>query len=244
MERKSFLSKNNFLVMFLLLIFLAGITSPLYAFKLNISKAEMTLEVGQQDDFYVQGFSGTGWLEYKSSNSGVSQVEQSQSNAAYFDIKALSPGQATITITATDQMSGEEAKAVCVVTVVDKAAVKIESVTLVPSVLNLEVGEEMQLNVKITPADANPGDVVLGYYDTKIIEISSDAVVKGKALGQTEIIAHTRDKSIEARAEVYVGSDIDKIGIVLDNVWTKFKEFLRGESFAVQVPSATCGVRG
>ncbi len=103
--------------MFLLLIFLAGITSPLYAFKLNISKAEMTLEVGQQGDFYVQGFSGTGWLEYKSS----------------------------------------------VVTVVDKASVKIESVTLVPSVLNLEVGEEIQLNVKITPADANLGDVVLGY---------------------------------------------------------------------------------
>ncbi len=69
-------------------------------------------------------------------------------------------------------------------------------------------------------------------------------MVKGKALGQAEIIAHTRDKSIEARAEVYVGSDLDKIGIVLDNVWTKFKEFLRGESFAVQVPSATCGVRG
>jgi uncharacterized protein YjdB len=99
----------------------------------------------------------------------------------------------------------------------NKAAVKIEFVTLVPSVLNLEVGEEMQLNVKITPADANPGDVVLSYYDTKIIDISSDAVVKGKALGQTEIIAHTRDKSIEARAEVYVGSDLDKIGIVLDN---------------------------
>ena len=244
MERKSFLSKNKFLVIFLLLIFLAGITSPLYAFKLNISKAEMTLEVGQQGDFYVQGFSGTGWLEYKSSNSGVALVEQSQSNAAYFDIKAVSPGQATITITATDQMSGEEAKAVCVVTVIDKAAVKIESVTLVPSVLNLEVGEEMQLNVKITPADANPGDVVLGYYDSEIIEISSDAVVKGKALGQTEIIAHTRDKSIETSAEVYVGSDIDKIGIVLDNVWEKFKEFVRGESFAVQVPSATCGVRG
>jgi uncharacterized protein YjdB len=186
MERNSFLSKNKFLVVFLLLIFLAGITSPLYAFKLNISKAEMTLEVGQQDDFYVQGFSGTGWLEYKSSNSGVAQVEQSQRNSAYFEIMGISPGQATITITAIEQRTGEEGKATCVVTVVDKAAVKIESVSLEPSIFHLKVGEERQLNVKINPADANTGDVIVGSYDSEIIDINSSAVVKGKAVGYTE----------------------------------------------------------
>jgi hypothetical protein len=71
-----------------------------------------------------------------------------------------------------------------------------------------------------------------------------NGMVEGRNVGYSDIVAGTSDGKIQAKSKVYVGSELEVVGIVLDNIWAKTKRFLAGESFQVKTPTATCGVRG
>lgn len=122
--------------------------------------------------------------------------------------------------------------------------VTVESITIEPGLFRLKVGAQRQLNVKIKPPGANAADVIVKSYNSNVIDINAQAVVTGLNAGYSEIVAATRDGKIQTKSRVFVGSETEVVSSVLDNIWTKTKELLAGESFQVKTPTATCGVRG
>lgn len=216
--------------------------SPVYAYKIS-TEPELSLSVGEVEYILVRGLPNQGFPEYSSSNPSVAEVTTDQYNSSSFRIEALSEGVSTIKFTLIDYLTGKKATAECVVTVTG-AAVPIESITIEPKLFFLKIGTEKQLNVKIMPTGANAADVIVKSYDSKIIDINEKAIVKGLAAGYSEILAATRDGKIKTKSRVFVGDEKEVVGIVLENIWSKTKEFLAGESFQVKIPNATCGVRG
>lgn len=122
--------------------------------------------------------------------------------------------------------------------------IPVELITIEPGLFRLKVGAQRQLNVKIKPPGANAADVIVKSYDSNVIDIYDNAVVKGLNVGYSEIVAATRDGKVTATSRVFVGDEKEVVGLVLGNIWSKTKEFLAGESFQVKTPTATCGVRG
>ena len=255
------------LTLSIVLVLLMASAFPVYAYKIT-TEPELSLQVGDVDYITVWGLSGTGWTECKSSNPAVAQVTEDSSNSSSFRVEAQGAGAAIITITATDQGTGERATAKCTITVTGaapapktpappateapptaqepaaKKAIPVESITIEPKLFFLKIGGERQLNVKIKPPGANAADVIVKSYDSNVIDIYDNAVVKGLNVGYSEIVAATRDGKVTATSRVFVGDEKEVVGLVLGNIWSKTKEFLAGESFQVKTPTATCGVRG
>lgn len=100
----------------LVLTLLLASASPVYALRLVPLQPDLTLKVGDVDFIDVQGIPNVGWTEYKSSNPSVAQVTEG-SRATSFRVQALGAGTTIITITATDQRTGESASAKFTVTV-------------------------------------------------------------------------------------------------------------------------------
>ena len=128
---------------------------------------------------------------------------------------------------------------------VEEEEIVVESITIEPKIIFLKIGATRQLNVKIKPPGADAGDVVVESYDRKIVGLYDNASVRGLKAGFSEITAQTRDGKFKTKSRVFVGEDNKEVaGIVLDTLWSKTKKFLHGDSFQVQTPTATCGVRG
>lgn len=127
----------------------------------------------------------------------------------------------------------------------EEEVIAVESITIEPKLIFLKIGETKQIYVKIKPPGADAGDVVVESYDRKIVGLSGGASVMGRKAGYSEITAQTRDGKFKTKSRVFVGEDNKEVAsVVLDTLWAKTKEFIRGESFQVQQPTATCGVRG
>lgn len=122
--------------------------------------------------------------------------------------------------------------------------ISVESITIVPKFFRLQIGDQRQINVKVDPPGANVADVVVKSYDSDVIDINAQAVVKGVSAGYSEIVATTRDGKIQAKGRVFVGESSEIVDVVLDNIWSKAKRFIAGQSFQVKVPNGACGVRG
>ncbi len=112
-------------------------------------------------------------VSWKSDNTAVATVDQSGV------VTALSKGTANITVTTED--GGYTAT--CAVTVVD--AVKVESVTVTPSTLELYVGDVKTISASVSPETATTKDIIWSSSDEKIATVSSNgsitAVKEGKA---------------------------------------------------------------
>jgi len=202
---------------------------PVYAYKIT-TEPELSLQVGEVEFINVRGLSGIGWTEYKSSNPAVAQVTEYSGNSSSFRVEALGAGTVIITITSTDQRTGEKATTECAVTVTGAAApaaevptdvlepsveevIPVESITIEPGLFFLKIGAERQLNVKIMPLDANAADVIVESYDTNVIDINEKAVVIGRYVGNSEIVAATRDGKVTAKSRVFVGDEDVAAGV-------------------------------
>jgi len=237
------ISGFKFLLLSMMVIFFI---SPVFAVRIVANPQDLTMSVGDVQFVVLHGLPNDGFPEYTSSDNNVAVVSSDQYNSASFRIEAIGEGTAIITFVLEDWSTGSKVKHTteCIVTVTGKEAVAIETITLEPSFFHLEIGEERQLNVKVVPFEANVGDVIIKSYDDKIIQINESAIVSGAATGYTEIIAETRDGKISAKSKVFSGEKTEVVGVVLENIWLKAKEFLAGESFKVRKLDGACGVRG
>lgn len=126
----------------------------------------------------------------------------------------------------------------------EEEVIAVESIIIEPRLFFLKKGTQRQLNVKVKPPNAKADDVIIKSYDSNVIDINAKAEVIGRNAGYSEIVATTRDGKIHTKSKVFVGSETEVVGLMLDNLWLKTKDFLAGESFQVKTPTATCGVRG
>lgn len=120
-------------------------------------------------------------VKWSSSNNNIVSVKNGR-------IKALKPGNATITVTSVD---GNK-KDTCNVTVPE---IKITKITLKNNSAQVEKGKKYKLNVSITPGNAT--NKVLKYISSNnsIATVSADGTIIAKNLGQTTITVKTTDNS-------------------------------------------------
>ena len=139
-------------------------------------------------------------VSWESSDQNIVQVDD------YGNITAMSPGEATITATATDD-SGISAS--CHITVNQPLA---ESITLNYSNLELIEGESFQLEATISPETALQG-VTWSSDNENIVTVNDNGYVTAVAVGETVVRATTVDGS-NLSTECY----IDVTGIIAESI--------------------------
>ena len=75
-----------------------------------------------------------------------------------------------------------------------------------------------------------------------IVMDEGEVTIEGNEGGSLKFVGRTRFALPEEKAVKKTSSSA--LSEMLGDIWTKTKEFLRGESFEVKTPTGTCGVRG
>ena len=140
-------------------------------------------------------------VSWSSNNSAVATVEKINDRQA--TVKAIKGGTAVITCTTDD--SGKTAT--CAVTV----KTSVTGLTLSPTSLQLEAGTSSTLNATVEPSNATNKIIHWDTGNSSIATVSSDGVVKGVAVGTTEISAMTEDGGFTQSCTVTVVAPAIKV---------------------------------
>lgn len=89
--------------------------------------------------------------------------------------------------------------------------------------------------------DATTGEQLMAG-DMLIIGEDSEMTIEAETGGTLKLIENMRFKLPEEEQKVKI--DSDSLSAKIENIWTRTKEFLSGESFEVKECTATAGVRG
>lgn len=133
-------------------------------------------------------------VTWASSNTGVATV------SSQGEVKAISAGKTTITVTSND--GGKKAE--CAVTVT-AAHVPVRSVSVDPSSLSIEKGQSATLTATVLPDNASSPSVVWSSSDETVATVSQEGVVSALELGTAVItVASTEDGTKKAECAVEV----------------------------------------
>ncbi len=132
-------------------------------------------------------------LAWTISDKSVATVDE------YGIVKAVGPGTAIITATATD---GSGVSANCEVTVTQP----VKGVTLDPSVLNMNIGESKTLTVNISPVNASNQEVTWSVSNSgaQVVTVRGNGEVTAVGVGTATITVRTKDGNFSASCEVTV----------------------------------------
>ncbi|MBM7689676.1 hypothetical protein BCR24_01465 [Enterococcus ureilyticus] len=107
-----------------------------------------------------------------------------------------------------------------------KTGFEVTGIELTPSVLNLTISEESQLQAKVLPENATNKKVTYSIVDASIASVSQEGVVTGLKSGITEITARTEEGSFKATTTVNVTADSS---LILDPFYLGLDDFITGE---------------
>ncbi|PZL75692.1 hypothetical protein CI088_04420 [Enterococcus plantarum] len=107
-----------------------------------------------------------------------------------------------------------------------KTGLEVTGIELTPSVLNLTISEESQLQAKVLPENATNKKVTYSVADTSIASVSEEGLVTGLKPGITEITARTEDGGFKATTTVTVSADSS---LILDPFYLGLDDFITGE---------------
>ncbi len=133
-------------------------------------------------------------VSWSTSDAGVATVS---SNG---DVTAVAAGKANITVTTKD--GGKTA--VCAVTVTP-AHVDVKSVSIDPSTLSMEKGQQVSLTATVLPVDASDPSVIWSSSNESVATVSSDGLVIALELGNAVItVASKEDGTKKAECSIEV----------------------------------------
>ncbi len=167
--------------------------------RITLEPTRLDLTAGNTGSFTITispenaTYSGISW---RSDNTNVATVDGEGI------ITGVSAGYATITATA----GGKSASGLVVV------GFGIESITIEPPSLSLQINEQAALTANIIPATASDKRVTWSSGDDTIATVSSTGAVTARALGETIITATTVDGGMTATCSVSV------VGISVESV--------------------------
>lgn len=182
---------------------------PVKVSGISMTEKELTITEGE-----------TGYLDYtispsdaydtkvtwKSSNTGVASVN------SWGEIKAVAPGNATITATTRD--GGYQAH--CNVTV-KSAAVAVTGITLAESEISLVEGNKKELRYTILPSNATDKTVTWRSSNSGVASVDGSGVVSAVSPGNATITAATKDGDYQAYCTITVEKAVVNVtGIILD----------------------------
>lgn len=148
-------------------------------------------------------------VKWFSSNESVATIKDGK-------IKAVNKGEATMT--AITQDGGKTATCKVIVNATDNPdEIRVESITLSDQSLTLNVGEEYQLNAKISPSNAT-NKAVKWYSNNEYVATVTEGNIKAIKKGSTTITAVTQDGGKTATCKVNVESNEVRVeGITLSD---------------------------
>lgn len=133
-------------------------------------------------------------VSWSTSDAGIATVS---SNG---DVTAVAAGKANITVTTKD--GGKTA--VCAVTVTP-AHVDVKSVSIDPSTLSMEKGQQASLTATVLPVDASDPSVIWSSSNESVATVSSDGLVIALELGNAVItVASKEDGTKKAECSIEV----------------------------------------
>lgn len=128
-------------------------------------------------------------VSWSSSKSSVASVDQKGT------VSAVSVGSATITASAGGKSSS------CNVTVIAKT-IEVSSIDLDKTNLSIQVGEEYQLKASVNPSNATNKTVEWSSALSSIATVNNNGLVKGIAVGETDVTASCGGKKVVCRVVV------------------------------------------
>ena len=137
---------------------------------------------------------------WASSNPKVAAVENSGL------VTALAEGNTTITV----KCNGGMLAAVCQVKVIGKNdVVVIESIAVQPTSLNLEVGDESNLELVVNPGNAAVENVVWTSSNTSVVSVDDKGHVKALAAGDATVTVKCNNGAFTADCQIKVAAKDD-----------------------------------
>ncbi len=146
------------------------------------------------------------------------------------NVNAIKAGNAIVTATATNG-----SQAICYVTVVP-LVIAVESISVYPATLDIEIGESATLTASITPENATDKTITWRSSDKSIATVSSDGIVTGIAEGIAIIYASSSNGlTAECIVNVHPGV-VEVLSISLSNSELLMREGYTAELFAIIRP--------
>lgn len=170
---------------------------PVYPTGVTITGApEGDVDVGFEDTLVAEVVPEDAWYtaEWSSSDSEVVSVDGDG------NIVANSPGTAVIRVTVADGIYDE-------VTIVVVGAVPVTGVELDMSEAGLSIGETIQLNASVVPADATNQAVSWSSSNEGVVTVDENGLVTAEGEGTATITVTTAESGFEAKCVVTVTSE-------------------------------------
>ncbi len=193
-----------FIILLLILYPLAGLAqTEVRVTGVRLNHNSLIMEPGSTEIFYavVSPNNATNQeISWFTSDPMVIQVTDlgdipSYSNAA--EIKALSPGRATVTV-----ITQEGRKSVdCQIEVI----VPVKSVSLKTTEINLSLSQEMWLQAQVEPRDATNQQLIWASTNPGVASVDANGLVKAKMIGEARIVIRAvEDETLTAYCNVTV----------------------------------------
>lgn len=192
-----------------------GVTLNKTSISLVEGTSETLLATIEPDDATIKS------VTWKSDDTSVAEV-----NSAGL-VTAKKEGTTTITVTTDDNKK----TATCTVTVT-KAKVPVDGISIIPTSLDLEVGDKSTISATISPTNATDQRINWASNNTAVATVDANGEVTAVSVGSATITATTVDQGKYAECVVVVNPKIVKVtGVELDK---SFIGLFKDESYQLK----------
>lgn len=175
----------------------------------GINNSNITLAVKGTADLSVSTSSSNG-IEWTSQDDTIAEITNQQGKTASITAKKVG----TTIITVTQEINGVKKTATCRVTVVKSA----ETITIIPSSVNMNIDETKMITAKLTPDNLLVGNLKWSSSDKKVVDIESsngvNTIIKATGDGVAIITVINTENSIMATCKVTVYGKATGISIL------------------------------
>lgn len=196
--------KKTFLIIMSLLALVAcnGTLGKIAIESIKLDKSSITLKIGDSERLYatvLPSEASDKTIIWSSADSNIATVTDGV-------ITAVNIGETTVIATSKDGRVSSE----CIISVIPEEIpvipeeIPVTSVSLDRTTLEMEIGDEVRLNVSISPENATNKDVKWSSSDDSVVTVSKYGLVTAMQKGTATIYITTDDNAMTAECSVTV----------------------------------------
>lgn len=189
--------KKTFLIIMSLLALVAcnGTLGKIAIESIQLDKSSITLKIGDSERLYatvLPSEASDKTIIWSSADSNIATVTDGV-------VTAVNIGETTVIATSKDGRVSSE----CIISVIPEE-IPVTSVSLDRTTLEMEIGDEVRLNVSISPENATNKDVKWSSSDDSVVTVSKYGLVTAMQKGTATIYVTTDDNAMTAECSVTV----------------------------------------
>lgn len=163
-----------------------------------LDKSAITVQAGSTAELKALVTDSSAAVTWESDDENVVKVQASAKDSVTATVTAIKKG--TALITAIQIVDGVKKKATCLVEVTEP----VQDITIYPSSVNIDKGEQYPLSVTFTPMLPDNTNIQWESSDTSIVKVTQDGQIKGINGGSAVVWVITEDGIKVASCDVYV----------------------------------------